>query len=324
MFNFKANTCRIISIACALVMLAPLQLSAQLATSTAPDVVQPSTSLAPATATPVPADAVSKSGQIKIVYEPPSNELDKPLFDRLRAHQVLEKLQAFFSPLKLPRPLVLKIQGCNGEADAFYENDVVTVCVETVYDMVRNAQGRGQGTNLDQQTIVLGGFFHIFLHEVSHAIFDYHKIPLLGREEDAADQLAAYVLLNLETEDAVRLIKAAVYLFAVDAGVKSARQLNRRTVRIATADLSGFHSTPRQRLYNILCMAYGANPRLYGVAVKTGALPDERAQGCADEYEQIEHAYRTLIMPHIDLALGRLIKKERWLAIEKTNKTAAN
>ena len=43
-----------------------------------------------------------------------------------------------------------------------------------------------------------------------HAIFDYHKIPLLGREEDAADQLAAYVLLNLETEDAVRLIKAAV------------------------------------------------------------------------------------------------------------------
>jgi len=29
--------------------------------------------------------------------------------------------------------------------------------------------------------------FDLFLHELGHAVFDLLKIPVLGREEDAAD-----------------------------------------------------------------------------------------------------------------------------------------
>jgi Putative metallopeptidase len=37
----------------------------------------------------------------------------------------------------------------------------------------------------------------MFLHEVSHARFDLLHIPILGHEVDAADQVAAYVMLQL-------------------------------------------------------------------------------------------------------------------------------
>jgi hypothetical protein len=262
------------------------------------------------------AEPAGRTGQVIIDYVAPTNTLDKPLFDRLRAQRVLEKLQAFFSPLRLPRPLKLRLKGCDGEADAYYENGTVTVCVEAVYDMVRSAQNRSKPKNLDQKIIVLGGFFHVFLHEVSHAVFDYFKTPIFGREEDAADQLAAYVILNLEPQDSLKLVRAAIYLFADEAGIRSARQMNRTTVRMKINEMSGFHSTPAQRLYNILCMAYGSNRRLYAVAVNSGALPRERAAGCQAEYEQTQNAYRKLIMPHIDLEVGRQVKVHRWLSLE--------
>jgi Putative metallopeptidase len=44
----------------------------------------------------------------------------------------LEKLQEFLSPFQLPRTLLVKVQGCEGDANAFYEHDVITVCYEYI------------------------------------------------------------------------------------------------------------------------------------------------------------------------------------------------
>ena len=48
-----------------------------------------------------------------------------------------------------------------------------------------------------------------FLHEAGHALFDLLEVPLLGREEDAADQLAAYYVLQFPKEIKRRLILGA-------------------------------------------------------------------------------------------------------------------
>jgi Putative metallopeptidase len=239
------------------------------------------------------------------------------LFDGLQRQKVLEKLQLFFSPLRLPNRLLLRLKGCKGEPDAFYEKNSVTVCVEAIDTMVRSAANRAKPPGIDQKTIVVGGFFHMVLHEVSHAIFDQFKTPIFGREEDAADQLAAYVVLNLEKTDRDKLVTAAIYLFANEAGVIGKRKIGNMVVKKRLRDFSSFHSTPGQRLYNILCMAYGSDQRRFARVVKSGALPKERAEGCTDEYAQIQNAYRKLIVPHIDLPLGRKIKQGRWLSLER-------
>ncbi len=57
---------------------------------------------------------------------------------------------------------------------------------------------------------------------------------------------------------------------------------------------------PAQRLFNLLCIAYGFDKVLFADAVEQRWLPKERAESCADEYRQVDFAYRTLIAPHVD------------------------
>jgi hypothetical protein len=46
--------------------------------------------------------------------------------------------------------------------------------------------------------------------------------------------------------------------------------------------------------------------------VEKGYLPADRADGCDGEYEQISYAFKSLIDPHLDMALARKVLK-RWM-----------
>ena len=54
------------------------------------------------------------------------------------------------------------------------------------------------------------------------------------------------------------------------------------------------HSLPVQRYFNLLCVAYGADPKLFAYVVDKSLLPKERAETCDDEYQQIAYAFETL------------------------------
>jgi len=56
----------------------------------------------------------------------------------------------------------------------------------------------------------------ILLHETSHAVFDLLKVPILGREEDAADSLAAFLLLRAGEGIARRVLSGAAYMYLHD------------------------------------------------------------------------------------------------------------
>jgi hypothetical protein len=46
---------------------------------------------------------------------------------------------------------------------------------------------------------------------------------------------------------------------------------------------SSVHGLPEQRFYNLVCLAYGANPREFADVVENGYLPKDRADN--SEYE---------------------------------------
>ena len=54
------------------------------------------------------------SDQIRIEYVPPKNPEHQPIYDEIRQAHVLERIQELLSPLRLPRPLLLKVIGCDG------------------------------------------------------------------------------------------------------------------------------------------------------------------------------------------------------------------
>ena len=131
-------------------------------------------------------------------------------------------------------------------------------------------------------------------------MFDLLKIPLLGREEDAADQVAAYYVLQLPKEVRRRLILGAAHSYGSELKVRSARDLYRPRLEVGRHVIfSDEHGTSAQRLYNLLCLAYGSDKELFADVVQKGYLPEERAEICEDEYRQVDYAYRTLIAPHV-------------------------
>lgn len=167
-------------------------------------------SLCPATAAPY------KSNPIRVEYVPPKNPAHQPIYERLKQVRALERLQTLLSPFRLPRPLFLKVSGCDGVSNAWYDEGLVTVCYEFLADLLKNALEQTLPSVITQDDAILGPFMDVFLHETGHAVFDQLKVPVLGREEDAADLFSAYIMLQLGKEDARRLILGNAYQYKED------------------------------------------------------------------------------------------------------------
>ena len=110
-------------------------------------------------------------------------------------------------------------------------------------------------------------------------------------------------MLQLPKEVRRRLILGAAHSYASELKVHSARDLYRPRLEVGRHVISSDeHGTSAQRLYNLLCLAYGSDKELFADVVQKGYLPEERAESCEDEYRQVDYAYRTLIAPHVDRA----------------------
>jgi hypothetical protein len=72
----------------------------------------------------------------------------------------------------------------------------VTVCYEYIDELLQNAPQETTPEGVTRVDAVVAPTLDTFLHEVGHAVFDYLRVPVLGREEDAADQFSAYFLLR--------------------------------------------------------------------------------------------------------------------------------
>jgi hypothetical protein len=248
------------------------------------------------------APAAPVGNQIRIVYGEPKTPEHRIIYERLQKRRVLEDLQDFLSPLKLPKPLTIKTEAC-GVVNAYYSSGAVTICYEYIAWIHQVARKVTLSNEISLEDAVVGPFVDVLLHEVSHAIFDLLQIPLFGREEDAADQLAAFILLQFGNDVARRTITGAAMLFRQMAADQQP----------GSADYAAVHGLPAQRFINVLCIAYGAQPQLFADYVKQGFLPVFRVGYCRWEYRQIAHAFKTLIGPHIDPVLQEKVKGREWL-----------
>ena len=257
------------------------------------------------TATATTAFAVSKSNRITVTYVLPNDPAHQLIYERLKEHRALERLQRLLSPFRLPRTLKVSLAGCDGEADAFYGDDAITICYEYIHELWKNMPAETTAAGIAPMDTVIGPLFDTSLHEFAHALFDMLNVWVLGREEDAADQVAAYINLEFGKAEARRLIMGTAYAYGSEAG--------RAAAPLSLEQFADEHGTPAQRAYNVLCIAYGADPELFGDLVSKGYLPKKRAEACGDEYTQIADAFEGLISPHLNRAQAKKILDKGWL-----------
>jgi hypothetical protein len=243
----------------------------------------------------------ARGDRITVSYAEPTNPAHKLIHDVLMQFRALEGMRDRLISFRWTRPLKLEVRGCDGDSDAFYDDAEIVVCYEFLAGFWKAASSSARPSNVSRSDALVGPFMDTFLHEAAHAMFDLLKIPVLGKEEDAADLISAYLMLQFPAHEKRGLILGAAYSYASELNVRTPRDLNRRRLRFARhASAANEHSTPAQRLYSLLCMAYGADSVLFAPVVERGYLPKDRAEMCDDEYAQIDFAYRTLIAPHQD------------------------
>ena len=232
--------------------------------------------------------------KFQIAYLRPDSPALKPVEALVKEHRILEHIQSSMAFVQLPRPLLLRFGECKDE-DAWYDPNehVVSFCYELVAHIQRIAPRHLQA-DIEREDALLGSVYFSFLHEIAHAMFDMLELPVLGREEDAADQLAAYTLLVLLDKPlARRMIGGAAWMWAQEA----------RSDEPDRGDLADVHSLSAQRFFNLLCIAYGSDPTTFSVVTEKGYLPSDRAEGCGYEYKRLSFAVQKLFAGHVDHAL---------------------
>jgi hypothetical protein len=274
-------------------------------------------STAPAAAEPPP------GATIKYDYGQTRNPKFKLIRQRLMDRRVLEELSEFLSPVRFKRDITLATVQCDA-VNAFWNpnSQRLELCYELLADnednLVPFVEGRfalPSGERLvpsvkgiSRGEAITGAFLGTVMHELGHAVFDLQEVPVLGKEEDAADQMASFLLVQFGPQVARTTIKgiAADWDFTTqrwDWLIKNGKK----------QPYYDIHSLPAQRLYNYLCVAYGHLPDTFADFVEQGLLPALRARNCEQEYKQVANAFRQTVLPTIDQALMENVRSRTWL-----------
>jgi hypothetical protein len=243
------------------------------------------------------------NSRVAIDYIDPRAPKSVATLDRLRRRQVLEELSQFLAPLRLPRILRVRTKSC-GVVNAFYVPTewAINICYEyfEYLEALSTRVGSMPG-NFTRNDVIVGGFVDAVLHELGHALFDILQVPVFGREEDAADQMAGFLMLQFGPEVARTTIRGAAFTYLSAANPRTRTQF------------ADEHGTASQRFFNYVCLGYGGAPEAFKEFVDRGLLPKQRASNCAREYKQVGRAFVKTILPHIDQQMMKQVQSRQWL-----------
>jgi hypothetical protein len=132
--------------------------------------------------------------------------------------------------------------------------------------------------------VAVGALTFVLFHELGHALVDIYRLPITGRAEDVADQIATYLALNGVGKEAPLILNGGVWFFG-----------RKQALFYSKQHYGDEHSLSEQRKYNIVCWAYGKNPRELGKWAQSHGLPSARAPKCPGEYAQLDRAMHALL-----------------------------
>ena len=137
---------------------------------------------------------------------------------------------------------------------------------------------------------VVGNTLFWLLHEMVHVLISEMHLPVLGREEDAADTYAVLTMLTIGTNFSQRVLAdAAKGWFLSD---RRDRQTGEKPL------FYDEHNLNQQRAYQIVCLMVGSDPEKFKDLADETKMPESRQKTCRRDYTKASSAWDTVLMPH--------------------------
>jgi Putative metallopeptidase len=138
---------------------------------------------------------------------------------------------------------------------------------------------------------VTGNMLYATLHEMGHAHMQEMGLPVLGREEDAADAYAIVALLKVGTDSSHNVLtQAARGWFLNDA------RNQKEGYALAFYDE---HGLDRQRAYQIVCLMVGSDPEKFSDLADQVKMPEDRQGTCRGDYSNASWSWEMVLKPHL-------------------------
>lgn len=227
---------------------------------------------------------------LNVVYVPPQNATDAASAKTLKASPSLTSLLAFLKQeFELTQPLEILIGGQEGtDSDPLYDPETRQILMPYGFfsyaiELFQSADE--EAAEIGPDMAAMHAFLHTLLHEFAHALIDIYQLPVVGREEDAADSLANLLLMQAFIDGQEMVISAAELFFleSIDRGPPIAE------------DFWGEHSLDEQRYYSLLCIVYGSDPEAYMDLPDVMEWSDDRAYLCVEEYDLLARNWQVLL-----------------------------
>lgn len=233
------------------------------------------------------APAWCQNGRIKVHYIPPKKPVAKAMHDAMVSDAtggVQSLMDTVSNIFLLPRNLDV-IFAETGEINAWYDPDQhrVVMTYDFIEFILKDALAN-KNTEAEAVQFSVGAILFTLMHELGHALIGEMDIPVVGREEDAADEFATMILLDAG-ETGHQVLSSTADWFNV---------LARSQKELAFWDE---HSLDQQRLYNVLLLMYGENPQVYGAHVSL-LVPKNRMAKALHEYKVKSHRWQKLLNPY--------------------------
>lgn len=130
----------------------------------------------------------------------------------------------------------------------------------------------------------------VLYHEMGHLLIDQLRLPVLGREEDAADNISTWTLLNKRTKAAeTTLADAAEGWLLTGAAYRSGKY---------EEDFAAAHSLDKQRAYQIVCLMVGSDDTAFKPIANQYAIGRDRQESCSWDYELVDRSLQGVLESH--------------------------
>jgi Putative metallopeptidase len=155
------------------------------------------------------------------------------------------------------------------------------------YDASEAHVARALAGRRDLSEFVLGNMLFVGFHELGHALVAELRLPVLGRDEAAADSFATMALLEEGTEFSVNVLLQAVRGWLL---------MDRRDRKLGEAHDA--HDLDRQRAFEIVCLMVGSDQKQFKELADRIHLPEDRQQGCRYDYESAKNSWHSVLDGH--------------------------